>query len=242
VVYLYDLRNLSDPKEQTRFAVSSEACTSISWSKDPTMFDMIMVGTKAKQRPDPHSSPTPSKSTGAAPTKASKTTLKLICIKPTQSVWSLMNDMDFNGCGHFDSVYDVSWALLNGRSFHYVASCGQEGVFVWRLKFKEDTYQVDLIDVKKFKPDPLSVPTCVSWNYSTTLLIVSSSNSVVSIWKRAKDFNWHNISQLQEAAPVRKESLPQNRVSQRDLEVQREGSSSAVKRKSEITGFLLKYN
>lgn len=208
------------------------------------MYDMIMVGTKAKSKLDSNISPTPSKSVGSAPPKFSKTTLKLIHIKPTQSVWSLLNDMDFNGCGHFESVFDVSWALLNGRSFHYVASCGQEGVFVWRLRFKEDAYQVEVIDVKKFKPDPHSVPTCVSWNYSTTLLIVSSSNSVVSIWKRTKDFNWHNISQLHESSPLRKDNLLQKHVSMREAEDQRDSlSGPVVKRtKTDITNFSLKYN
>ena len=75
----------------------------------------------------------------------------------------MLSDMNFDGLGHKDTVNDISWSSLNGRSFHYVVSCGVEGVFVWRFKF-DASFQIQLLDRIVFGASSQSVPVCVSWN------------------------------------------------------------------------------
>lgn len=85
-------------------------------------------------------------------------------MKPVNSQWAHMADMTFNGQGHFNSVYDVSWCALNGRSFHYAVSCGVEGVFIWKFKIHSN-HTIEFLDTKSFKVDLESVPVLVSWNH-----------------------------------------------------------------------------
>ena len=106
-----------------------------------------------------------------------------------------------NQLGHFDCVHDVSWCALNGRSFHYVVSCGVEGVFIWKFKVNP-TCTIDILDVKYFRIDSDSVPVLASWNLmvhranQATLVVVSSSNNTISLWKRTKEGDWNNVSQI----------------------------------------------
>ena len=179
-LYIYDLSKPQDPKQQAAIQISTEPCTCLSWNKNLYDPEMIVVGSKSSPKID-----------GLV---ADKSSLSLWMKKNIYN-WVFVNDMTHNGIRHVESVYDVSWALLNGRSFHYIASCGVEGVYVWRLQF-DDKNNAVFLDVKTFKPDADSIPVCVSWNLMATLLVVSSSNSMVSIWKRTKDFNWQNLSLL----------------------------------------------
>jgi len=41
----------------------------------------------------------------------------------------LQNENNEVGLYHQGPVYDISWALLNGRSYDLLASCGKDGVF-----------------------------------------------------------------------------------------------------------------
>ena len=88
--------------------------------------------------------------------------------------------------------------MLNGRSFHTVASAGRDGVFVWRFKFeksdKEDELNATIMDAKRFQLD--CIPIRVTWNFMATLLIVSASNSSLTIWKKNHKNNWEKIRQL----------------------------------------------
>lgn len=118
--------------------------------------------------------------------------------------------MVFNGYGHYSSVYDVSWCALNGRSFHYAVSCGVEGVFIWKFKVHSN-HTIEFLDTKSFKIDMESVPVLVAWNHmvkdsvkQATLVVVSSSNNMISVWKRTKDGQWNNISQLYDSTKMLK--------------------------------------
>lgn len=113
---------------------------------------MIMIGSKGNLE-----------NRGKKVTLTNQPTLSLWYMKPGNSQWTHMADMVFNQHGHFDSVYDISWCALNGRSFHYVVSCGVEGVFIWKFKTNSNN-TIDILDVKSFRVDQESVPVLVSWN------------------------------------------------------------------------------
>lgn len=100
--------------------------------------------------------------------RLTQSTMTLWHQKKNTAQWSLLSDMSWGEQGHQDTVYDISWSLLNGRSFHYIVSCGKEGIFVWKLKIGVNS-TVELLDLKKFTPEFATVPVCATWNWAVGL-------------------------------------------------------------------------
>jgi len=101
-------------------------------------------------------------------------------------------------------VYDVSWALLNGRSYHTAVSAGKDGVFVWKFSLDgwADGSELNVVikDLKVFTFDEMEIPIRVTWNFMTTIIVVSHGNSSLSIWKRNFDNNWERIRTMTNSA------------------------------------------
>lgn len=94
---------------------------------------------------------------------------------------------------HSQGVYDISWASLNARSYHTVVSCGRDGIIVW--KFNLETKNGQCIGLSKVQAQLLrvgdgSIPIRVSWNFMSTLIVASSNNNQVSIWKKKRNGDW----------------------------------------------------
>jgi hypothetical protein len=100
---------------------------------------------------------------------------------------------------HSKGVMDISWALLNARTYHTVVSCGKDGVIVWRFKLKcADPQGIEYLDARSFRNDFNSVPVRCSWNFMATVIVVATSDSVISVWKRTRSGEWCIISQIKD--------------------------------------------
>lgn len=120
--------------------------------------------------------------------------LKLI-YKNDKSNWEQLCAVEHFSLKHTQGVRDVSWANLNGRSYHTIVSCGDEGVFVWRFKILkgiDGKPKVVFLDAKTFGIEN-SIPIRCSWNFMATLITVTSRNSEFSIWKKYRYGDWERI-------------------------------------------------
>jgi hypothetical protein len=81
-------------------------------------------------------------------------------------------------------VNDVSWALLNGRSYHTAVSGGKDGVFVWRFTcdgYDEKGHLLATIkDVRQFPLAETTIPIRVTWNFMVNSLLVKISRRLLS--------------------------------------------------------------
>ena len=157
---MYDLRRRNEIKDPISILVGTEPVTSISWNKNQEDEETILIGSKSSA--------------------GDKSTISLwqLYSGKEKSKWELYSEMHVSGKPvQSQNVYDISWAALNGRSFHYAASCGDEGVFVWRFRFKSaikgsNPGELEILDVKCFQPEIQTdahststySTTCVSWN------------------------------------------------------------------------------
>lgn len=66
-----------------------------------------------------------------------------------------------------NEISDVSWSLLNGRSFHLIGSCGTQGIFIHALKMKYNSLNVPSVEIfNSFSlKNTFSNPCRASWNY-----------------------------------------------------------------------------
>lgn len=119
--------------------------------------------------------------------------------------WSRVGELRDGLLFHSRGVNDISWASLNARSYHTVVSCGCDGVIVW--KFNLDTRPKAETVLKNLSAQLLrvgdgSIPIRVSWNFMSTLIVSSSNNNDVSIWKKKRNGDWEleykNIKQSKE--------------------------------------------
>jgi hypothetical protein len=85
----------------------------------------------------------------------------------------------------------VSWAALNGRSFHLVAGAGKTGAFVLTLVIKDRSV---LATCSKYVLD--TTPSLrVSWNLLATVIGVSELPRRVRLYKRVKR-EWNCIKDI----------------------------------------------
>lgn len=114
--------------------------------------------------------------------------------------WYQALEFEFGGRRHTQEVNDVSWALLNGRSYHTAVSGGKDGVFVWRFTCDGHDEKGHLLwtvkDVRQFPLAETTIPIRVTWNFMATIITVSSSNCSLSIYKKTFDNNWERIRYL----------------------------------------------
>ena len=114
-------------------------------------------------------------------------------------------------------VLDVSWGLINGRSYHHIVSCGDAGVFVWKFKIRLDLSNktndknLDYFE-KKYFMHPKNVfveelqcfsknilnfyPVRCTWNYMCTVIAVSYSNKNIILLKKNLKGEWIEICRM----------------------------------------------
>lgn len=193
-----DLINLAQWKLNFEVQVNSLGINSISWNKNPFNSPMIAIGSKDKntsfvsgnvmrQQNLEHVSQVTFENT-VAPINEDKFLSIYIC---KDNRWNLLGELKSDDKRHLSAVNDVSWALLNGRSYHIIASCGKEGVFIWYVKFEDDpnkNIKMEVVEAQWVR-DNVSVWK-VSWNVMATLLAFSGQDNKVRICKCGYDKKW----------------------------------------------------
>ncbi|EGR34131.1 ribosomal protein, putative [Ichthyophthirius multifiliis] len=100
---------------------------------------------------------------------------------------------------HKQTVNDVSWSQLNGRSFHLIATCGKEGAKIWYLQYKQDSMQVlQVFDLSGFNLINAEVQK-ISWNIMGSLLATSDSNNDITLYKSFGYGQWKMIKSIEES-------------------------------------------
>lgn len=186
------------------FKVSENGINSISWNKNSYDCESMQIATNL----DPKNTQNFSKigdqenkktyeenETQTNKKQSGKNPLTLWYYKDEK--WKECREFEFNGKKHTSGVLDVSWAQQNGRSYHTAVSGSKDGVFVWKFTLDDWDQNGDLIvnisDLKIFPLDEQEIPIRVTWNFMTTVIVVSLSNGSLSIWKRNFDNNWERI-------------------------------------------------
>ena len=104
---------------------------------------------------------------------------------------------------HERGVLDVSWAPNVGRSYHLIASCGQDNVLrVHRLKRgtstdgqQKTTTSLELESSQVLETGGSEVWKC-EWNVTGTVLASSGDGGVVQLWKSDYRKDWSCVSEV----------------------------------------------
>ncbi|KAL4477429.1 hypothetical protein ABPG74_002579 [Tetrahymena malaccensis] len=103
---------------------------------------------------------------------------------------------------HTQNVSDVSWSLINGRSFHLIATCGKEGARIWYMKqlsTNQNAIQVmKVIDLFDQKYNESIEVQKISWNIMASLVATSDSNNEIKIFKCVGMGKWEKIKSIKE--------------------------------------------
>mmetsp|Transcript_38717 Transcript_38717/g.28593 ORF Transcript_38717/g.28593 Transcript_38717/m.28593 type:complete len:118 (-) Transcript_38717:34-387(-) len=91
--------------------------------------------------------------------------------------------------GHQQSVNDVAWAPLAGRSFHMVVSCSKDKtLIVWKLLTKNilaGGAQMEQPHVEKFWSVEAGQEVWrVAWNILGTCFCASGDDGCIRVWKK----------------------------------------------------------
>ena len=96
------------------------------------------------------------------------------------------------------------------RSYHYIVSCGENGVYVWKFKliyelFNKDqnfdnvdkvlvpkSIRVENIDCKVLSLN--TIPVRATWNYMATVIAVSCGNKNIALFKKKTNGDWDLIT------------------------------------------------
>ena len=104
---------------------------------------------------------------------------------------------------HDRGVLDVSWAPNVGRSYHLIASCGQDNVLrIHRLKRgtsadgqQKTTASLELESSQVLNTGGAEVWRC-EWNVTGTVLASSGDGGVVQLWKSDYRKDWTCVSEV----------------------------------------------
>jgi len=203
-----DLMRLNSWKAPYRIEVNSLGINCISWNKNPFDPPMIVVGSKDatnsfmnKSAMKVHHIHSQSSSLENENINASSDEKYLSIYVYKGDHWAFLQSLTFESptgerIEHTSAVNDVSWNQLNGRSYHLIASCGKDGVFVWYVKFtKEDANPLKILDAKKIYDGGVNIWKC-SFNILGTLLSFSGQDNKVRICKGGYDRSWSIVEEF----------------------------------------------
>ena len=207
-----DLMNLAYFKMIGEVQTNSLGINCISWNKNPFDKPMIIVGSKDQNTSYMTKSLLKVQSVeNNAPTIINKNSPlnedKMLSIYINiKNAWSCLDKVSYQDYSHKSAVNDVSWSQLNGRSYHMIASCGKEGVFLWYMKLNNDDNKtlMNITSVQIINNDNSTTWKC-SWNFMGTLLAFSSDDNKVKICKSGFNGNWSVISQFEADQPEAEE-------------------------------------
>lgn len=197
-----DLTNISEWKRIHEIRVNTLGINSISWNKNPTEPPMIAVAAK-----DSNTSFMNKKGItteyipqmnvdNVSPINEDKLVLVYVL---RENTWNLLGELKSEEKCHKNAVNDVSWAILNGRSFHMVASCGKDGVFIWYIKIEnKETKDISLSVIGTQLINNNVTVWKVSWNILATLLAYSGQDGKVRICKCGYDRKWQVSAEFEE--------------------------------------------
>ena len=205
-----DLMRLNSWKAPYRIEVNSLGINCISWNKNPFDPPMIVIGSKdaatsfmnrSLMKVQYTSTNTVGIENGNVNASPDDKYLSIYLFKGDH--WHFLSFLSFeNSTGdkieHTSAVNDVSWNQLNGRSYHLIASCGKDGVFVWYVKFikEESGVSMKILDAKRIYSG-VNIWKC-SFNIMGTLLSFSGQDNKVRICKGGYDRSWSIVEEFEE--------------------------------------------
>jgi len=227
-IILWELQSLTSAVKILEEKLTDRKLTSISWNKnyfDPPMF-LIGMGPpsyveereetsamKQKKSKKGFSAKIKVKEPEPITNKAKfkeDPTLNCLQLYTKKDKWNLVGELRNDNLYHSNGVHDISWASLNARSYHSVVSCGRDGLIVWKFNLKssnEGFESIENLSARLLKLGDHSVPMRVSWNFMSTIIVASSSNHKISIWKKKRNGDWElelkslNIEKDQQEVP-----------------------------------------
>lgn len=189
-VHVIDLNTRGEFRKTYMFQAVAKGVTCVSWNKCPREPQILAVGCKGS--------------------KEAKENLLTLWVNYGNK-WTKFHTFTCKEKAP-NTIVDVSWALLNGRSYHYLVSCGDNGVHVWkfRLKFEHNDQKQSYLNINNaIIPKSISVhdveckilPTnCkalrATWNYMATVIAVSCADESVMIFKKAINGDWDLKKQI----------------------------------------------
>jgi len=106
---------------------------------------------------------------------------------------------------HKKTVLDIGWAPMNGRKEHMIVTCSAEGAFIWFIqhdKLKKECEKDLIKEVIKLNIDPSILVMKVSWNLIATVLVTSTDDNKIKMWKRDYNNNWNCVNTIEEEEPA----------------------------------------
>mmetsp|Transcript_12017 Transcript_12017/g.18155 ORF Transcript_12017/g.18155 Transcript_12017/m.18155 type:complete len:305 (+) Transcript_12017:94-1008(+) len=96
---------------------------------------------------------------------------------------------------HTDWVRDVAWAPNTGMPFNIIASCSEDRtVVIWKQTDKDGPWVPSLM--KSFD----SPVWRVSWSITGNVLVVSTGDHNVTLWKQSVDETWVQVTTIDDGA------------------------------------------
>ena len=201
-----DLVNMTQWTLNAEIRVNSLGINSISWNKNPPPDTwMVIIGAKDANTSFMNKSTLMkgqisdqfSQTTTENVTPLNEDKLLMVYIgrekdqKEKETIWSSLGELRTDDVVHKNAVNDVSWSLLGGRSYHILASCGKDGVFIWYVRFEEDEGKNIRTEILRTQILNNNVTVWkVSWNIMATLLSYSAQDHKVRICKCGPDRKW----------------------------------------------------
>lgn len=175
--------------------------TCISWSKNSYDAPMMVLGGRSQGQHAPNINDNEIHEAN----EAGEPCLLSIFHKKKEGNWGLLLNLDkkAEGVEHRKEVYDASWALLNGKSFHNIVSCGSDGLFVWYVKLEESgdpkrelALRLDFV----FSDKSASVRKA-AFNFFGTAILTNGDDNTVRFWKSSQDRSWTIMDEIKQKLP-----------------------------------------
>jgi len=96
--------------------------------------------------------------------------------------------------GHTNSIHDVCWAPIVGRSYHYIATASKDQlVKIWKTEIDLDKQKIKAEEVASFDDHHAEVWR-VEWNVTGTILASSGDDGVIRLFKTNFKNEWKSFS------------------------------------------------
>lgn len=87
---------------------------------------------------------------------------------------------------------DVSWAPINGRREHLMASCGTDGIIIWYFVYNSDDKKQNFtVNHAIYLKETCGIRVC--FNIMGNLLACTDNNNKVDVFKCKKHKEWFDL-------------------------------------------------
>lgn len=194
-----DIMNLGSWQILSTNKVNSNGISALSWSQNNMHPLMLAIGCKDDSQTKKVSA---NNKVFDEKYKSLHDDNLLMIYSENKEEWKLLKYMTFPQLTektldyqHKQTVNDVAWGPVMGRSFDILASCGKEGIFIWYLRF--DNSVMNIIKAGKIMEGGDVVVWRVSWNMMGTVLASSDNRRIIKLWKNISD-KWECSNTIQE--------------------------------------------